>query len=155
MIAKLNPEQIDQLLREEIIGRIACADGDFVYIVPVSYAYDGRAIYVHSLEGQKLDIMRKNPNVCFEADNIKDMANWQSVVVQGTFRELSGEQRSKALEILLNRPLPLSSSATTHLGSSWPFYYDELKEIGGVVFEIEVKEKTGRYETSSASPYFV
>lgn len=155
MIAKLNPEQVDQLLQQEIIGRVACADGDLVYIVPVSYAYDGRAIYIHSLEGQKLDIMRKNPNVCFEADNIKDMANWQSVVVQGTFRELSGEQRSKALEILLNRPLPLSSSATTHLGSSWPFYYDELKEIGGVVFEIEVKEKTGRYETSSASPYFV
>lgn len=155
MIAKLNPEQIDTLLREEVIGRIACADGDFVYIVPVSYAYDGRAIYVHSLEGQKVDIMRRHPNVCFEADNIQDLSNWKSVVVQGTFKELAGEQRSKALEFLLNRPLPLSSSATTHLGSSWPFYYDELKEIGGIVFEIEVKEKTGRYETSSASPYFV
>ena len=155
MIAKLNPEQIDSLLSEEVIGRIACADGDFVYIVPVSYAYDGRAIYVHSLEGQKLDIMRKHPNVCFEADNIQDLSNWKSVIVQGTFKELSGEQRSKALEFLLNRPLPLSSSATTHLGNSWPFYYDELKEVGGVVFEIEVKEKTGRYETSSASPYFV
>lgn len=155
MIAKLNPEQIDDFLREQIIGRIACADGEFVYIVPVSYAYDGRAIYIHSLEGKKLDIMRKNPKVCFETDNIKDMANWQSAVVWGTFRELTGEQRSKALEILLNRPLPLSSSAMTHLGSSWPFYYDELKEIGGVVFEIEVTEKSGRYETSSASPYFV
>lgn len=155
MIAKLNPEQIDNLLREEVIGRIACADGEFVYIVPVSYAYDGRAIYVHSLEGKKLDIMRKRPHVCFEADNIQDLSNWKSVIVQGTFKELSGDQRSKALEFLLNRPLPLSSSATTHLGNNWPFYYDELKEIGGVVFEIEVKEKTGRYETSSASPYFV
>jgi uncharacterized protein len=155
MIAKLNPEQIDNLLRAEIIGRIACAEGDYVYIVPVSYAYDGRAIYVHSLEGRKLDIMRRHPRVCFETDNIKDLSNWQSAVVWGTFRELSGEQRSKALEFLLNRPQPVSSSATTHLGSNWPFYYDELKEVGGVVFEIEVTEKSGRYETSSASPYFV
>lgn len=155
MIAKLNPEQIDSLLREEIIGRIACADKDQVYIVPVSYAYDGRVVYVHSMEGKKLDIMRKNPKVCFEVDNIQDMANWQSVVAWGTFKELSGEARSKALEFLLKRPLPLSSSATTHLGSSWPFYYDELKEIGGVVFEIELTKKTGRFENSSASPYFV
>lgn len=154
MIAKLTTEQIDSLLREEIIGRIACADGDYVYIVPVSYAYDGRAIYVHSLEGKKLDIMRKNPHVCFEADNITDLSNWQSVVVRGTFKELLGEQRTKALDFLMNRPMPLSSGATINMGNNWPFYYDELKEVGGVVFEIEVTEKSGRYETSSASPYF-
>lgn len=155
MIAKLKPEQIDELLREQIIGRIACTYNGFVYIVPISYAYDGQSIYVHSLEGRKLDIMRQNPKVCFETDNIQDMTNWRSAIVWGTFKELAGEERNKALEILLNRPLPPSSSATTHLGSSWPFYDEELKEIGGVVFKIDITEKTGRYETTSASPYFV
>ena len=124
--------------------------------MPVSYAYDEGSIYCHSLEGQKLAMMRNNPKVCFQVDEMKDMANWKSVITWGNFEEIDDEmERRKALHILSARRLPISSSITTHLGETWPFT-DEganvLKGIAGLFFRISLKEKSGEYESSSVSP---
>jgi nitroimidazol reductase NimA-like FMN-containing flavoprotein (pyridoxamine 5'-phosphate oxidase superfamily) len=151
MIDKLNEQQIEDLLQKEVVGRIACHDNDFIYLVPISYAYDGMFIYAHSLEGTKLNIMRKNSNVCFEVDNITDMSNWKSVIAWGKFEELTDkEERDKALKALINRHLPLKSSATTHLGNTWPFSENDTEEIKGIVFRIAISKKTGRFEYTSS-----
>ena len=48
-----------------------------------------------------LDIMRKNPNVCFEVESMSNMANWQSVILNGTFHELKGNEAEKTRDYLL------------------------------------------------------
>lgn len=152
MITLLENQQIEQLLSRQIVGRIACHVDNLLYLVPVSYAYDGKYVYVHSHEGTKINMMRKNPEICFEVDDITDMANWQSVIAWGRFEELKKEEdRQKALRTLLNRKLPLSSSITTHLGKTWPFSEDELDDITGIVYRIELTKKTGRAEQTSFS----
>src|ERR1700687_4768012 len=116
MIGKLNDTETEGILKCQVVGRIGCHADGLTYVVPVSYAYDGKDIYVHTFEGMKLKMMRKNPHVCFEADVLKDMANWQSVIAWGEYEELTEpDKRIKALQILLNRKLPLLSSITTHL----------------------------------------
>jgi len=153
MIGELNTSEIENLLNEQVIGRIGCHSDDNVYVVPVSYAYDGKYIYVRSFEGKKIEMMRKNPKICFQADNMKDMANWQSVIAFGEFEELLDiTEREKALAVLVNRQLPLVSSETTHLGRIWPFQPEDLNAIEGVVFRVLLKDKTGRFERSEASP---
>jgi nitroimidazol reductase NimA-like FMN-containing flavoprotein (pyridoxamine 5'-phosphate oxidase superfamily) len=149
MIGELNEQQIEDLLSKQIVGRIACHNEDLVYLFPISYAYDQNSIYARGFEGMKLDIMRKNPNVCFEADDITDMANWQSVISWGKFEELKNGQRETGLRILLHRHLPLSSSITTHLGKAWPFSMHDLEKITGIVFRISLTKKTGRFEQVS------
>jgi len=152
MIGNLNANEIENLLKEQIIGRIGCYGGDQVYVVPVSYAYDGKYIYVHSFEGKKMEMMRKNPGVCFQADDTHDMANWQSVIASGEFEELTDETKKKAaLKVLIDRHLPIVSSETTHLGKTWPFSSED-NNIKGIVFRILLKEKTGRFEKSEAPP---
>jgi len=156
MIGKLTPKEIENLLHEQFIGHLGCQDKGIVYVVPVSYAYDGGNIYCHSLEGKKVAMMRNNPKVCFQVDEMKDMANWKSVITWGNFEEIGGEiDRRKALHILSARRLPISSSITTHLGQAWPFT-DEganvLEGITGLFFRISLEEKTGEYESSSLSP---
>ena len=85
MIGILTPEQIVHVLQSQIIGRIGCyADGK-VYIVPVSYAYHNHYIYAHSKEGLKTHMMRQNPSVCFEVDQMDNLANWRSVILWGTY----------------------------------------------------------------------
>lgn len=149
MIGDLNKQQIEELLSKQVIGRIACYHENFIYLIPISYAYDQNFIYVHSFDGMKLDIMRKNPNICFEVDDIKDIANWQSVIAWGKFEELKNSERENGLRILLHRRLPLSSSITTHLGKMWPFSEQDLEEITGVVFRINLAKKTGKFERTS------
>jgi nitroimidazol reductase NimA-like FMN-containing flavoprotein (pyridoxamine 5'-phosphate oxidase superfamily) len=151
MLGKLTMPEIERLLTKEVLGRIGCSDGIMVYVVPISYAYDGEYIYCHTHEGLKIDIMRKNPAVCFEVDHLQDMANWQSVIAHGRFEELKAPQlRIDALQRLHGRVLPLVSSETTHLSHDWPFAPAELDKIEGVTFRIRLEEKTGRYEKSPA-----
>jgi len=156
MIGKLPPEEIENLLHQQFIGHLGCQDKDTVYVVPISYAYDEGNIYCHSFEGQKVAMMRNNPKVCFQVDEMKDMGNWKSVITWGNFEEIDDEmERRKALHILSARRLPISSSITTHLGETWPFT-DEginvLEGVGGLFFRISLKEKSGEYESSSVSP---
>ena len=147
MLGLLNAIQIEQLLSKEVIGRIGCSDGKMVYVVPISYTYDGEFIYCHTREGQKIRIMRENRKVCFEVDHLQDMANWQSVVVQGTFEELTDpDLRKEALRRLHGRVLPFVSSETTHLSRDWPFPPAEMNSIAGVTFRIRVQDKSGRFE---------
>ena len=60
---ELTREAIDELLREEVVGRIGCHAGGETYVVPVIYAYDGEAFYAYSIEGRKIRMMRENPSV--------------------------------------------------------------------------------------------
>lgn len=153
MIGNLTDDQMNELLHKEFVGRIGCIINDTVYVVPISYTFDGEAIYAHTYDGMKLDAMRKNPNVCFEVDNLHNMGNWQSVIAWGKFEEITEkEPRNHALKLLLDRPLPEISSITTHLGNNWPFYSDNLEMIDGIVFKIVLSHCTGRFEYTTKSP---
>lgn len=154
MLGTLPPEQIEQVLKEGFVGRIGCHADGVTYVVPISYAYDGETIYCHTQEGKKIAIMRRNPTVCFEVDEMKNMANWYSVVVQGVYEEITDPAgRQAAISTLQRRNLPVVSSITTHLGANWPFTASEGEDIGGILFRIVVKEKSGRFEMSSSSPH--
>ena len=153
MIGNLDRVKIDQLLKTELIGRIGCQADNSVYIVPMSYVYDGQAVYGHTQEGKKIEAMRNNPNVCFEVDNYGNLGNWQSVIAWGKFEEIENEEeKDRALKLLLARTLPVVSSSTTHIGNDWPFPYNHVSDIDGIVFKIVLSNCTGKYETTNASP---
>lgn len=147
MLGKLNPTEIEEVLNHQFIGRIGCHADGITYVVPISYAYKDECIYGRTIEGMKVTMMRKNPNVCFEVDHMRDMANWRSVIAWGQFEELTEQkERDMALQCLIDRMLPLISSATTHLTPEWPFPMDNISNIEGVVFRIRLNKKTGRFE---------
>jgi uncharacterized protein len=151
MFGKLTTSEIEEVLRQEIVGRLGCHANGITYVVPVSYAYDGNYLYGRSMEGMKIDFMRKNPSICFQVDHMHNAANWKSVILWGTFEELTDPKlRNKGLQKLIERKLPLVSSATMHLSSFWPFPEQELADIKGIVFRIMVKEKTGRFESGQS-----
>ena len=156
MIVPLSSIEIESLLHSQIVGRIGCSKNDVSYVVPISYAYEGGYVYCHSYEGKKIDMMRKNPEVCFQVDETTDMSNWKSVIAWGEFEELvDPDERIRGLQILLKRRLPIRSSVTTHLGKTWPFTGNEhnsTNDIPGIVFRINLQRKTGKCEHTSESP---
>ena len=133
-ILELTRDEIDELLREQVVGRIGCHVDGLTYVVPVIYAYDGNALYVASIEGQKVEMMRRNPEVCFEVDTYGP-EGWRSAIVQGVFEELGGAESPRALELLRER-FPVNGAG----GRRQP-------ETGGratVCFRIAIREVTGR-----------
>jgi len=99
-------------------------------------------------------MIRKNPEVCFQVDELQDMANWRCVIAWGTVEELTDEsQRTEALRVLAARPLPFPSSETTHLSPVWPFFSDS-NDVQGIFFRILLHRKTGRFERLDPGPVF-
>lgn len=143
MLGNLSAEQVEHLLYTEVVGRIGCHAGGRTYVVPVTYAYDGGCIYAHSAEGRKIEMMRANPEVCFEVDHVDGLSRWQSVIAAGRYEELEGTEAGRGMQILVDRLMPLmvSSSAMPHADAGEP--------PGGrppVLFRIHLGERSGRFE---------
>ncbi|CAN5752026.1 hypothetical protein BH11BAC4_BH11BAC4_18460 [soil metagenome] len=147
MLGQLNEIQINNLLISQSIGRLGCINGKHPYIVPVTYAFDGNDIYGQIREGMKLEVMRKNPNVCFQVDMINNMVNWQSAIITGIFQELKGKEAIKARDHLYNKVMPLMTSSTIHAHEhAVSGKIDESNRIKPVMYKIRIKEKSGRFE---------
>lgn len=149
MLGDLNQEQIKNLLTSQMIGRLGCHADDKTYVVPVTYAYDKEYLYMHTQEGMKINMMRKNPKVCVEVDHVDNMANWQSAVVWGNYEELKGKEAEHALQALVNRVMPLVTSQTSRPRYSLDRPHAAINpKMKTVVFRIKVTEATGRFEKS-------
>lgn len=147
MLGTLDDSQIRNVLSSQVLGRLACTDGEYPYIVPLTYSYDGKYIYGQTCEGTKLSILRRNPHVCFEADMMTDMANWQCVLAFGEFEELQGEAAEKAREILFGRVFSLMTSSTLHAHEhANGEVVDDSNRVKPVMYRIKINELSGRFE---------
>lgn len=140
MLGELTDWETEDMLRSNMIGRIGCHAFGRTYVVPITYVYDGKAIYAHAREGMKLHMMRENPHVCFEVDHMGDLANWRSVIAWGTFEELHGERAHEALEMLVDT---LEPSLEGPPGAS---AHPRSDTVPAVVYRITLGNKTGRFE---------
>jgi nitroimidazol reductase NimA-like FMN-containing flavoprotein (pyridoxamine 5'-phosphate oxidase superfamily) len=156
MFGTLTNEEIEDVLKKQFICRIGCHAKGKTYVVPISYAYDGEFIYCHTQHaGMKINMMRENPKICCEIDTLEAMATWKSVIVWGSFEEITNEEeRSKALKVLLSRVYPFVISKKMQLGDQWPFAPENLNDIKGIVFKINIEEKSGRFELNEDPWYY-
>lgn len=149
MIGKLSDIDIDNILHNNLVGRLGCTDGSTVYVVPMNYVYNGKYILAHSTEGKKITYMRSHPDVCFEVDEVEDIMNWRSVIVWGTYEEVEDElEKEQILEELVQHMMKLKVSDAPllpHL-SEKRIRPHQPGYIKVVVWRIAVNKKSGRFE---------
>lgn len=148
MLGEMTNEEIEGLLKEQVTGRIACGTDGNIYIVPINYVYNGADIYAHSAQGKKIDMMRKNPEVCFEVDDIQSIFRWKSVVAWGTFEEITDmDEKERIMQAIIHRIMPLSQNAPDHPSHG---ITEKDSDIGSkvelIIYKIKLGKKTGRYE---------
>lgn len=151
MLGKLTESQITHVLQSQIIGRIGCCVEGEIYVVPVTYVFHEGYIYAHSKEGRKVQMMRMNPDVCFQVDAMENMTNWRSVIVWGQYEELKSETEQQAgLKIMIDRLMPFLTSETVrpHHGLT-DVPYPVEKGFKAVVYRIKVTKSSGRFERTS------
>jgi nitroimidazol reductase NimA-like FMN-containing flavoprotein (pyridoxamine 5'-phosphate oxidase superfamily) len=138
MIGILSQDEIAQLLQRHRVGRIGCSANDRPYIVPINYVYQCDAIYAYSMPGRKINIMREQPLVSFEVDEIDGPSNWRSVIAEGVYEELTESERSSlAKRLLVNG---FGTLVSRGLDASSPI----------VLFRIRITELSGRFERRDA-----
>jgi len=143
MLGELNKREIIDFLESQFIGRLGCHVNGETYIVPVNYVYQNNAIYAHSGEGKKIEMLRANPRVCFQVDKIDSMFKWKSVMLWGTFEELKGVERQQVMQGLILRIMPNTNDLGRHPSHAInPVLRDAL-----IVYRIHIEEGTGRFES--------
>ena len=107
--------QIEKIIRQSNVCRLAMVDGDKPYIVPMNFGYKNKTLFFHSAkQGQKIDLIKKNPNVCFEFDQLikfkkaklacKWGAEYKSVIGSGNALLLDSlEEKIKGLTIIMSQ----------------------------------------------------
>ena len=62
-------DELDAIIHSSLVCRLAFADQNEPYLVPVSFGYDGTAVYFHTASsGRKLEFIARNNRVCFELE---------------------------------------------------------------------------------------
>ena len=140
MLGQLRSSQIEDLLRGEVIARIGCISEGRVYVVPVTYVYDGTYVWGHAMDGAKLRAMRAHPEVCVEVEHVDDMSNWRSVIASGTFEECRGDDWDTGISLLLEHIMPLLKFPPHQP----PPDLSGLRK--GSVYRIRLGDRTGRFE---------
>ena len=60
---------IEDIIKRSTVCRLAMSDNNSPYVIPINFGYENSTVYFHSArEGRKIDILKKNPNVCIEFD---------------------------------------------------------------------------------------
>jgi nitroimidazol reductase NimA-like FMN-containing flavoprotein (pyridoxamine 5'-phosphate oxidase superfamily) len=132
-IQELSPEETEDVLASNVVGRIGCHAAGRTYVVPIIYAYEAGSVYIASVEGRKTRMMRENPEVCFEVDERDQRGGWRSAIADGTYVELDAEGTERALDLLARR-----------FGRERGTRPPAADGRGTVCFRIDLREPTGR-----------
>jgi len=139
-----NQKDIEKTLIESNVCRLAMVDGDKPYIVPMNFGYSDGCVFFHSAsKGRKIDLIKKNPNVCFEADQLvrfkkaKLACNWgieyKSVIGSGKAQLLDNlEEKIKGLNIIMS-----------HYSDRAFEYPDDMLEKT-IVIKVRIDSMTGK-----------
>ena len=135
---------VEEILRRATVCRLAVCDGNIPYVVPLNFGYENDRLYFHSApEGRKIEIIKANPNVCFEVDVDQELVageipcgwavRYRSAIGFGKAR-LLGEvaEKKRALDVILG-----------HYAQG-PFEYSEGAIDQVAVVEVEIESLTGK-----------
>jgi hypothetical protein len=136
--------EMESLLREATVCRIAMTDGKEPYVVPLCFGYDNGSIYFHSaLEGKKITILAGNPRCCIEVDECggplpdKNPCSWEfrykSVVCTGV---------AQILEDPAEKRNGLNCIMQQYGAGEYPFTDKELERV--CVIRVAIQEMTGK-----------
>jgi len=136
VIRELSRAESESLLARFWTARLAFCYHDRVDIEPIHYVYDAPWIFGRTGVGQKLLSLAHNQWCALEADDVRGVFEWESVVVHGPFYALNSnlgkhEKYDRAVEAL-RRLIPQTLTE------------DDPTPFRTVVFGVHATEIAGR-----------
>ena len=130
---------IEAIIKKSLVCRLALSDDNFPYIVPLCFGYRDRVLYFHgSLKGKKVDIIKKNQNICFEFDinteivKAEDACHWSM-----KYRSVIGFGKAQLLEDIEEKRKALNIIMSQYSNGTFEFNDAILKKSGVIKVEIE------------------
>ena len=138
-------KEIISIIQKAKICRIGLLENNKPYIFPMNFGYKDECLYFHcAKEGKKIDIIKKNNNICFEIDtdhkiiNTNRLCNWSSTYasVMGNGKATIIENnalKKEALNIIVDHYSP---------GTYYDYSDDDVKKV--CIIKIKIEDMTGK-----------
>ncbi len=142
-------QEIMRILDTAKVLHLGLVDGDEPYVVPMNYGYtltDGKlTVYLHgALKGRKLDVMRANPKVFFEAECDLQAFDGDVACRYGmAYSSVMGKGIATIIDDVEEKKHGLSILMKTQTGKDFEFN-DHLVSVVSVI-RIDVSEYTAKY----------
>lgn len=148
-------EEMERILGEETLGYLGLSIDGQPYVVPLNYAYSGGKIVFHcALKGQKMDAIRRNPQVCFtvarQTGKVVDHAGGPPCHLDSVSVICYG--RARLIEDLGEREIALNAFNRRFRPDAPDLARERVEKCLAV--EITVAEMTGRQEVSRRGTYW-
>jgi len=140
--------KILELLDGADVLRVAMSLDDRPYIVPFCFGREGDRLYMHcASEGLKLDIIRKNPKVCFEVEaDVEIIDTGQPCDWTMTYQSVIGFGKAGLVEDPDERRRGLDAMMA-HYGARGPYEYPAEAMEMTAVLRIDIESMTGKRRT--------
>jgi len=100
-LPKMNKREIEKLIREQMLCRIAFKGDEYPYMAPFQYVFIDGSLYFHFTDyGRKMKLLERDNRVCVEIEKYRpDLSEYSFVVLRGTLKVVTNPQeRTKAIK---------------------------------------------------------
>jgi len=135
---------IEDIILKSTVCKLAMCDRHQPYIVPLCFGFKDNILYFHSApKGKKIDILKNNPNVCFEFDIFTQVIKsakackwgmkYRSVIGYGKASFVTDENlKRQAFDIIMKQYADGS------------FLYEEASLTSTVIIKVDIESMTGK-----------
>ena len=138
--------EIEAIIQNAQICRLAMLDGQRPYMVPLCYGYQDNTLYFHSANvGKKLDLLRSNNQVCFEIDMDCKVVRGENACKWGMqYKSIIGYGKAEFLEDPAAKRRALDIIMAQYAGPDSKFTYEDSEIKHTVVIQVRVESITGK-----------
>ncbi len=135
---------VEAIMRNSLVCRLALSEGNHPYVVPLCFGYRDNTLYFHSsVEGKKIEILKKNRNVCFEFDidhevvQNEDACKWSM-----KYRSVIGFGKASFVEDFAEKRKGLDAIMEHYGGRSLDYPEPALENT--VIIRVEIESATSK-----------
>jgi len=135
---------IEEILSSAAVCRLGLCEENQPYVVPLCFGYEDNTLYFHcSLEGKKLDILRKNNKVCFEVDIDHEFVKADKACDWGMkYKSVIGFGKAEFIEDIESKRKALDIVMQQYSGGTFEYPEEAIKNT--IVIKVEIESMTGK-----------
>jgi nitroimidazol reductase NimA-like FMN-containing flavoprotein (pyridoxamine 5'-phosphate oxidase superfamily) len=141
------------------VCRLAMCDGNQPYLIPLNFGYEYRGdvltLYFHGAhEGRKIDILKKNSNVCFEMDGEHELTVGEKAIEYGfNIASIIGSGKLEFIEDKNEKIRALGFLMKHQTGEDREFFFEDAALTATMVCRVRAEEFTGKRRPAPQKPH--
>lgn len=141
--------ETEELLQKKFYGHLGCASAKEIYVVPITYVYVNGTVYGYTHEGKKMELIRANPRVCLQVEEVQSGHKWKSAICNGTCTAVSDPSEIQKARLLMAEKFAKIREHEVY--DPYFLLIEELnmhseKEPASILYKIQLEEVTGKKE---------